>query len=228
MESPLTNEAAIHRLVDDILAYIFFLNATAPNPDDLEHATTVASSQVCKRWQSIALNCRTIWCPIIDYSRPLKWIETLLDRSHPLSLDFGSRIKTVHLLDDSWGMPGSVLELVFNHIDRLRIFNLRVLGSCWELVCSRFLRLPAPKLEFMNIVIDLNSVTQKYNAAPPLFDNHAPNLQNLQLHRCTIDFTSPILTCLTELYVHDITEVNVVPLALLHSYLPTSITGGYA
>ena len=41
---PLTNEAAIHRLVDDILAYIFVLNATAPDPDFCEHAMTVASS----------------------------------------------------------------------------------------------------------------------------------------------------------------------------------------
>ena len=209
MESPLTNEAAIHRLVDDILAYIFFLNATAPDPDDLEHATTVASSQVCKRWRSIALHCRMIWCPIIDYSRhSLKWIETLLDRSHPSSLDFGSRIKTVHLLDRR-AMPGPVLELVFNHIDRLRIFNLRVLASFWELVCSRFLRLPAPKLEFVNVIIDSNS-TQQFKAAPPLFGNHAPNLQNLQLRGCTIDFTSPILTRLTELYIADPTAFPTV------------------
>ena len=49
MESNHDDAAAIHRLVDDILAYIFFLNATVPDPDGREHATTVASSQVCMR-----------------------------------------------------------------------------------------------------------------------------------------------------------------------------------
>ena len=48
----------------------------------------------------------------------------------------------------------------------------------------------------------------------PLFDHHAPNLQNLQLRRCTVDFTSSILTSLTELYVRDITEASAVPTVL--------------
>ena len=141
-------EPVIHRLVDDILAYIFLLNASLPDPE--HHATTVASSQVCTRWRCIALNCRTIWGRIIDYHRhSLKWIETLLDRSNPTSLDFGSRIKIVYLADLADGGQG-VLELVFNHIDRLRIFNLQIRVSSWELVCSRFLQLPAPNLEFVH------------------------------------------------------------------------------
>ena len=68
MELPLpnTNEAVIHRLVDNVLAYIFFLKATLPDADHHEHAATVASSQVCKRWRSIALHSHRIWGPIID------------------------------------------------------------------------------------------------------------------------------------------------------------------
>ncbi|KAF8815406.1 hypothetical protein BYT27DRAFT_7301074 [Phlegmacium glaucopus] len=34
----------------------------------------------------------------------------------------------------------------------------------------------------------------------PLFDNHAPNLRYFELHQCAVDFTSPVLTLLTELY----------------------------
>jgi hypothetical protein len=131
------NEPAIHRLVDDILAYIFLLNATpdpkSKNQPTIEHATTVASSQVCTRWRSIALNSRSIWSLIIDYPRhSLKWIEILLDRSNPSLLDFGSRINKV-LLEELVDGGQGVLELVFNHIDRLRIFNLRVPASFWEL-----------------------------------------------------------------------------------------------
>jgi hypothetical protein len=204
------DEPAIHRLVDDILAYIFLLNATLPDPDRREHATTVASSQVCSRWRSIALNCHTIWGPIIDYpEHSLKWIETLLDRSNPSSLDFGRRVNSVFLPD----REQSVLELVFNHIDRLRIFNLHFHASFsnWELVCSRFLQSPAPNLEFVRVSIIPNAGHS--SLTHPLFDNHAPNLQNLQLLRCMVDFTSPVLTSLTELYVnHDnITQANAVP-----------------
>ena len=212
-----SNEAAIHRLVDDILAYIFFLNATVLDPDGREHATTVASSQVCMRWRTIALNCHAIWGPITDYSRhSLKWIETLLDRSHSSPLDFGSRIapiNTVYLKDGGQG----VLELVFNHIDRLRTFNLEFPESCWDLMCSRFLQLPAPHLEFVRIFIIIFSGSRRTRAAKgaaqlthPLFHHHAPNLQNLQLRRCIVDFTSSILTHLTELDVRDIAHSGAV------------------
>ena len=188
------NEPAIHRLVDDILAYIFLLNATIP-----EHATTVAFSQVCTRWRSIGLNYHTIWGRIIDYHRhSLKWIETLLDRSNPSLLDFGSRINGVHFTSHS--LAEGVLELVFNHIDRLRIFNLQVPVTSWELVCSRFLHLPAPNLEFVHIIVPANIG----HLTHPLFDNHAPNLRSLGLPRDTVDFTSPVLTLLTELYVNNI------------------------
>ena len=192
------NGPDIHRLVDDILGYIFSLNSTIP-----EHATTLASSQVCTRWRSIALNYHTIWSRIIDYERhSLKWIETLLDRSNPSLLDFGSRIRNINGIILADGGQG-LFELVFNHIDRLRVFNVLLSVSSWELVCSRFLRLPAPNLEFVHGVIVDYGVTGRLTH--PLFDNRAPNLQNLCLYKCTVDLTSPVLTSLTELYyVRDI------------------------
>ena len=209
------DEPAIHRLVDDILAYIFLLNANPQpewsrylpipklkDPPTVEHATTVASSQVCTRWRSIALSCHTIWSLIIDYRRhSLKWIETLLDRSNPSPLDFGSRFSIVSLEAGGQG----VLELVFNHIDRLRIFNLYVPASSWEFVCSRFLQMPAPNLEFMQVFNETAG-----HLTHPLFNNHAPNLRSLGLERCTIDLTSPVLTPLTELYV-SLSEENAHP-----------------
>ena len=198
------NEPAIHKLVDDILEYILLLNATLTDPG-IEHATTVASSQVCTRWRSIALNCHSIWSLIIDYRQhSLKWIETLLVRSNPSSLDFGSRISSVYMEDDR--QARGVLELVFNHIHRLRIFNLYVPVSTWELVCSLFLQLPAPNLEFVRVFfIDM---ARAGHLTLPLFDNHAPKLQNLGLLRCSVDFTSPVLTSLTDLFVRDIDEIN--------------------
>ena len=208
-----TNEPAIHRLVDDILEYIFLLNATPPywsppvtestwkdQQPTVEHATTLASSQVCMRWRSIAFNCHTIWGLIINYHRhSLRWIETLLDRSNPSSLDFGGRFRNIYLVDRGQG----VLELVFNHIDRLRIFNAHLPSSSWELVCSRFLHLPAPNLEIMFVFFDDFAGRLTH----PLFDNHAPNLRNFCLSMWTVDFTSPVFSPLTELIL-DVSQVN--------------------
>ena len=73
-----------------------------------------------------------------------------------------------------------------------------------------FLQLPAPNLEFVYIIND-SGRTNTRQLTHPLFDHHAPNLQNLQLHRCTVDFTSPTLTPLSELYVRDIAEASAVP-----------------
>ena len=204
-----TNEPAIHRLVDDILEYIFLLNATPPkwspqipgskDEPTVEHATTVASSQVCTRWRSIAFNCHAIWALIIDYHRhSLRWIETLLDRSNSSPLDFGRRFYSIYLEDDGQG----VLELVFNHIDRLRIFNAHIPASSWEFVCSRFLNLPAPNLEMMHVHFD----DFAGHLTHPLFDNHAPNLRIFGMSLCTVDLTSPVVTHVTELFVHNSQE----------------------
>ena len=197
-----TNEPAIHRLVEDILEDIFLLNATpqwpspVPKPKDqptVEHATTVA--------------CSHDWSLIIDYPRhSLKWIETLLDRSNPSVLYFGSQFNNVYLEDDGQG----VLELVFDHIDRLRIFNLFVHASSRELVCSRFLQMPAPNLEFLHIIYEISG---QEHLIHPLFNNHAPNLQSLDLDRCTVDFTSSVLKSVTKLHVN-LSEENSHPTSL--------------
>jgi hypothetical protein len=47
--------------------------------------------------------------------------------------------------------------------------------------------------------------------ADQLVEGYAPMLQNLQLRRFTIDFSSPILAHLTEICVQQITESNAAP-----------------
>ena len=107
-----------------------------------------------------------------------------------------------------WTGPGA-LKLVFNRIDRLRIFNLYAPDSCWELVRSRFLQLQSPNLEFAHVFFTHMARHLTY----PLFDNHAPNLKCLHLDRCSVDFTSPVLMPLTELYVHSIAQENALPVS---------------
>ena len=214
-----TKEPFIYVLADDILAYIFLLNASGDptgytdlSRRELE-AATMASSQVCARWRSVALGYPRIWACIINYIRHSpRWINELLRRSDPSPLDFGSRIHRIDLsirndraLHDSERI---ILGLVMNYSSRLRTFSSQVTPSCWELVHSRFLRQPAPNLEFVNFCVLFNSVEA---VTDPLFQGHAPSLRNLHLRRCAVDFTSHTLTPLTELYVHQITRPNAAP-----------------
>ena len=89
-----------------------------------------------------------------------------------------------------------VLEMVFNHIDRLRIFNLYGSASTWELVCSLFLQMPAPNhLECLQL---LGSTSGHLTCLIIT----RPTCGALGLDWCTIDLTSPVLTPLTSLYVN--------------------------
>ncbi|KAF8815415.1 hypothetical protein BYT27DRAFT_6698323 [Phlegmacium glaucopus] len=196
----------VFKLTNDLLAYIFLMNATRSDRQSIERAaTTLASSQVCTIWRSVALGYPTLWNCIIDYhGDSLDWIDELLRRSDPSLFDFGSRVRSVALSEDRLG----VLELVFNHSSRLRTFSLQTPTANWELVRSRFLQKPAPNLEFFNfcVLFDNGRVFRD-----PLFDNHAPSLRHFHLRRCAVDFTSPVLTLLTELYVHQITLLDAAP-----------------
>jgi hypothetical protein len=203
-------EAFIHKLPNETLADIFLLNASLQDMgwgDDRAEAT-IASSQVCSRWRSIALSYPTIWGCIINYNEhSLKWIDELLRRSEASLLDFGSRIWRIDLSGRHDSGLG-VLKLVFNHTSRLRTFSLQAPFSVWELVRSRFLQQAAPNLEFLNLCILFDDGRVFID---PLFNNHAPSLRNLHLRRCIVDFTSQILTPLTELYVQEITTLPLAP-----------------
>ncbi|KAF8799987.1 hypothetical protein BYT27DRAFT_7118757 [Phlegmacium glaucopus] len=165
-------------------------------------ATTLASAQVCTIWRSAALGYPTLWSRIIDYKYDsLHWIGELLRRSDPSLFDFGSRVRRVEVY------RLRVLELVFNHSSRLRTFSLQTPIANWELVRSRFLQKPAPNLEFIHFSLPYDQGV----FTGPLFDNHAPNLRHFHLRRCAVDFTSPVLTLLTELSVRQITILDATP-----------------
>ncbi|KAF8806800.1 hypothetical protein BYT27DRAFT_7166964 [Phlegmacium glaucopus] len=208
----------VFKLAHDLLAYIFLMNATRSDCQPAERAaTTLISSRICTIWRSVALGYRMLWLHMIDYDNDsLGWIHEMLRRSDPALFDFGSRVKRVDVSEDRRG----VLELVSNYSSRLRTFSLQTPIGNWELVRSRFLQKPAPNLEFIDfcvlfdefVKIDFcNLFDNECVFTDPLFDNHAPSLRHFQLRRCAVDFTSPVLTLLTELYVRQITVLDAAP-----------------
>jgi len=135
------------KLVDDILAYIFFLNAILPDsldPPPCDDTVIFPSSY------EMAVHCTRL-------SHDLGLFSTLLDCSNPSLLDFGSRINAVYLEDDEQRVQvGAGL-----HFDRLRTFNLRVSVSTW-ILCVRVFLYRYRALDFLRNAINSNSQSPSY------------------------------------------------------------------
>jgi hypothetical protein len=209
-----SDQAPIHGLPDEILGVIFLINTSKLVQQGNEkysydpHSTTLATAQVCQRWRAVALDYPVIWSRIIDYERhsPL-WIEVLLARSGSALIDVGgdSALESVKLQHPRGKF---VLQSIFQRISRLKTVSLHIRRAPWESICRSFLGHPAPNLEFLNLITSCPFPDCIYRY--PLFADHAPCLRRLHLERCLIDFSSSVLSNLTELSVRE-----VVPLAVM-------------
>ena len=205
------DQAPIHSLPDEILEVIFLINTSKlveqgdeNHPYD-PHSTTLATAQVCQRWRAVALNYPFIWSRIINYEQhsPL-WIETLLARSGSTLIDVGGDSASEPVrLQHPRGKP--VLQSIFQRIANLKTIGLRIRRDPCESICRSFLGRPAPNLEFLNFATSCSFPHCFY--PNPLFADEAPCLRRLYLERCLIDFTSRVLSNLTELSVRNITTV---------------------
>ena len=223
------DQAPIHNLPDEILEVIFLINTSKSIKQGNEnhpydpHSTTLATALVCQRWRAVALNYPVIWSRIINYERHSpSWIETLLARSGSALIDVGgdSTFEAVKLQHPR-GKP--VLQSIFQRISSLKTVSLHIRRAPWESICRSFLGQPAPNLEFLNLITSCPFPDCLY--PNPLFADEAPRLRRLHLERCLIDFSSCVLSNLTELSV-----ANVAPIAVLSTpshrlKLPPSVAG---
>ena len=143
----------------------------------------------------VALDYPVIWSRIIDYERhPPEWIETLLARSGSSLIDVGRDRRVLEPVK----LHHPVLQSIFQRITALRSVSLHEVRAPWKLICRSFLTHPAPNLEFLNLT------TYSYFDCiylNPLFADKAPRLRRLHLQRCLIDFSSAVLSNLTQLSV---------------------------
>ena len=225
------DEAPIEGLPNEILEVIFLINTSKlveqGNENDFydPHSTTLATAQVCRRWRAVALDYPVIWSRIINYEQhsPL-WIETLLMRSGSALIDVGgdSEFEPVKLQHPR-GKP--VLQSIFQRISSLKTVSLHIRRAPWESICRSFLGHPAPNLEFLNLITSCPFPDCLYPNC--LFADDAPRLRRLHLERCLIDFSSSVLSNLTELTVRNVAPISVIS-ALANSHrlkVPPSVAG---
>ena len=219
INSPACDQALIHGLPDEILEVIFLINTSKlgnQNYPHNPHSTTLATAQVCQRWRAVALNYSVLWSRIIDYERhSLLWIETLLTRSGSSLIDFDgdSVLKPVEL-QSSRGM--AVLQSIFQRVASLQTVSLHIRRAPWESICLSFLGHSAPNLEFLNLITSCPFPDCLYPL--PLFANEAPRLRRLHLQRCLIDFSSSVLSNLTELSVSYVLAPHLIMSSSAHTH----------
>lgn len=183
---------AIFNLNEDILLYIFTLNA---NMLSHEHAldTTRITSQVCRGWRHLMLATSSLWARVIDmdyisYPWSEKWRHELIRRSGdaPLSINANS-------------LSGSADNSeFFNFVEKNwhRIQLLLVSGHHSVNFTRLPLGIPAPQLEIFEVIFG-HPKGGKDNAdirPIPSFGGHAPMLRNLQIFNYeVVDYHAPWL-----------------------------------
>ena len=202
------DRSPIQCLPNEILEVIFLINTSNSIRYD-SYYTTLATSQVCQRWRTVAFNYPVIWSRIINYEwHSPRLIETLLARSGSSLIDVGVDSESPFRVRvtppcQCRTLDMRVLKSIFQRTASLRTAALNIHRANWKPVRS-FFEHPAPNLEFLNLSISSPGRSPAFPSfLSPLFADEAPCLRRLQLEGCFIDFFSSVLSNLTQLSVRE-------------------------
>lgn len=172
----------VSRLPTELLIDIFRYHIPGPwtlVPRKGLPPTWIAISHVCRRWREIAIGYPHLWANIILSNR--SWTTAMLERSKPLpiviSAAFEGRPLRAALLD------------ALSQVSRARELVLEV--TMLHHLLESFKDQPAPSLESLRLV---QSVGMSPCVLPDdVFGGHTPVLQELELDRVTIQWSSSLL-----------------------------------
>ncbi|TFK29656.1 hypothetical protein FA15DRAFT_663811 [Coprinopsis marcescibilis] len=146
-------------------------------------------THICRYWRSVALHCPQLWSNICVVST--FWTELFLSRSKqaPLLLEIGFQVP--------FAMEPRIHEILVTQMSRLS--SLLVSGTT-DMLKMRLHHLPssAPSLHTLSIE---NSGFNETMTLPELFVEGTPQLKELRLYRCYIDWSSPLLQGLSKLNI---------------------------
>ena len=183
----------IFKLNDDVLLYIFMLNADMF--DDVDALDTARfTSQVCRSWRTLMLASSSLWARLIDMDRISdssgdEWRKELMERS-------GDALLWIQLSDFHYSVNTSEF---FDFIAKNwhRIQKLFVHGNPPDVEFIPLpLKSPAPHLEVFDVSIFPNNSGETLGKSQPgfLFGNHAPRLFDFHLGGHSVDHRTPWLS----------------------------------
>ncbi|KAF8966433.1 hypothetical protein BDZ97DRAFT_683489 [Flammula alnicola] len=224
------SKAPIAQLDYDVLANIFMLNTSL----DIQHPhnpsrTTRRTSQVCRSWRNIAIECPILWGASLDFADPLRWMKEVISRagSAPI-MDIILPSLTPHLTSEEYinallrtslrnASSSSIPELLYflasdnNSEDKLalavsllhrstRVF-IKIRKAKWIHIVEN-LSQASPTIHTFSLLLQGSQQFDLDFMLPVnLFDNQAPRLRVLDLRGCGCHFSSPIFRNLTTLVV---------------------------
>lgn len=187
----------ISRLAPELLISIFELVpllCRADPPPKSHDIGWIAISHVCRRWRIIALNVPYLWLGISSPTLP--WMQEMLLRSQPMSIDVRFNLDALENPYSSW----QAFALAMQNIPRMR--SLHLTGQVVDTLLRTQYSTPALLLE--DLRLELASIPPLGDPFYPdsLFGGETPVLRTLFLKGLSIRLSSPILSALSSLTIH--------------------------
>ena len=147
----------------------------------------ISVSHVCRYWRDVALDCAGLWTHLFFVSS--KWVDELLRRS-----------KTAPLIiraDTIW-IELDLLKKALRHMDRVQDLFITC-PSDVVIEIRTILAAPAPLLRSFHLSLVHGYPGDQLGVSEDIFAGVIPDLRQLHLKGCRVDWLSPIFNGLTEL-----------------------------
>lgn len=191
--------APISRLPPEMLSKIFTFCASIGQTDYASCNTLswIKVSHICHHWRAVALECPSLWSCLV-FSRP-KWAEEMLKRSKmaPLVIKANLTYMTPKMVE--------AVQSALEHISRTRELHITASTATIEklltTICGNANHLQSFCLS--NPQHNHYTFNESYILPDDIFNGVTPHLKRLELIKCNLRWSSPLLSGLTHLKIHD-------------------------
>ncbi|ESK87861.1 hypothetical protein Moror_15281 [Moniliophthora roreri MCA 2997] len=199
-----TSQNLVSRLPPEILIYIFSLIVHSTNRNfyiirNFDDRYWFHFSHVCRDWRTISLNCTSLWTrPDFDYPC---LAEEMIERSRPALLD----IDIGHFLDlKKWYIKEKAIAKALHEPERIRSLHMKFQFMDREPIHELFSLLTNVDTPFLRCleIWSTNDVTLPVG----FLKGHAPQIDHLQLHGCSIPSDGLRLDQITSLKLDNVRD----------------------
>jgi hypothetical protein len=185
----------VSKLFPDLLEPLFILASIDPD-EQWASLTALSISQVCHSWRFIALSLPILWANLVDFEeRSKSWNIEMLRRSDTYPIDLSRR--------DFVPRAENIISKELDHLARLRTYRVMFDSTSQETLIDK-LSNEAPQLVHLDLSYIGTSAGGRLEFPSSLLGDDAPLLRQLELTRCTLDLTSPVLINLSTLSIRNV------------------------
>lgn len=201
--------ALIHTLSDDVLLYIFTLNADIFDERSQAVLTTRLTSQVCRQWRDLMLDTPSLWAKLINMKELYHvsehgWWNELTQRTGdaPLSIRVYSSSLGQHFFsptERTISLEAFFLEFINSNWHRIQKLVVETDFKIDQLFLTRaMVCVPAPQLEEFeadseSLLLESSGDVDQEVQITPIFADHAPMLRRFCLASDVVNHQAPWL-----------------------------------